>query len=179
MISSPVLRGDELRVEEITGTEVVPLTYELRYRVWSKETRLIGSFEKIGVICDEHETHSRHWAAFSPQGTLVASARLCIHDSQQHVPEEYCYSELDLPRPVASINRLVVERSARNRGIAQELDLRRIEAAKNSGAACIVVAPTNNDRIRALEKFGFSLKEFRNKSNYLEDFWLSSMVLEL
>jgi predicted GNAT family N-acyltransferase len=178
-MASPVPLRDEFRVEEITGTDVVPLTYQLRYRVWSKETRLIGSFEQMGVICDEHETHSRHWAAFSPEGTLVASARLCIHDDQQHVPEEYCYTELDLPSPVASINRLVVERSARNRGIAQKLDLQRIEAAKNSEAACIVAAPTSDDRIRALEKFGFSLKEFRNKSNYLDNFWLSSMVLEL
>src|SRR5579862_8803771 len=103
--------GDEFRVEEITGTDVVPLTYELRYRVWSKETRLISSVERLGVIYDEHESHSRHWAAFSREGSLVASARLCIHDAQQHVPDEYCYTELDLASPLASINRLVVEQS--------------------------------------------------------------------
>jgi predicted GNAT family N-acyltransferase len=176
---SPVLRGDEFRIAEITGTELVPLTYKLRYRVWSKETRLVDSIHQMGAICDEHEAHSRHWAAFSQEGILVASARLCMHDAKERVPDEYCYTGLDLPPPLASINRLVVERSARNRGIAEQLDLQRIEAAKNAGAACIVGAPTSDNRIRALGKLGFSLKGSRGKSHYLEDFWLSVMVLDL
>jgi hypothetical protein len=176
MMASPAPSQDEFRVEEITGTNVVPLTYELRYRVWSKETRLIDSFQKMGVIRDEHEAHSRHWAAFSWGGTLAASARLCIHDTKQHVPEDYCYTDLDIQSPVASINRLVVEPSARTRGI---MDWHRIEAAKNAGGACIVAAPTSENRIRALERFGFSLRGFRRKSNYLETFSLSVMVRDL
>jgi len=155
-MASPILREDEFRIEEVTGTEVVPLTYELRYRVWSKETRLVDSIQQLGIIHDEHESHSRHWAAFSHEGILVASARLCIHDTQEHVPDEYCYTGLDLPTPVASINRLVVEKSARDCGMAQKLDSHLIEAARNSGAACIVAAPTSNNRIRALGKFGFT-----------------------
>ena len=172
-------KSDDFRVEEITGTDIVPLTYELRYRVWSKETQLLDSFEKKGVICDEHESHSRHWAAFSPEGSLVASARLCIHATQQHLPDEYCYTELDLPTPLASINRLVVEKCARNRGLAKELDLQRIEAAKTAGAACIVAASSSGDRSRALQKLGFLPKDFKCKSHYLESFWLSVMVLDL
>ncbi len=177
-VASPV-QLDGFRVVEITGTEPVALTYELRYRVWSKERQLIGNLQRAGVIKDEHEVHARHWAAFSREGTLVASARLCIHEQQQDLPDAYCYTELDVPSPVASINRLVVERCARNRGVAQMLDAQRIEAAKKAGAACIVAAPTSDMRVRALERFGFSLTDSRSKSHYLEDFSLSVMVLYL
>jgi GNAT superfamily N-acetyltransferase len=169
----------EFRVEEITGTNFVPLTYELRYRVWANEVPLIDSVHAAGVICDEHEAHSRHWGAFSSGGTLVASARLCIHDTQQYLPEEYCYTELDLPTPIASINRLVVEQSARNRGIAKQLDLQRIEAAKNAGAACIVAYSTNHRRIKGLGKLGFAITRARCKCSYEKDSWASVMVLGL
>lgn len=172
-------KWDEFHVEEITGTDIVPLTYALRYRVWSKETQLLDSFEQKGIICDEHESHSRHWGAFSPDGSLVAAARLCIHDARTALPDEYCYTELDLPTPFASINRLVVSQCARNRGIAKELDLKRIEAAKKAGAASIVVASTSDSRTRALQNLGFLPKNVRCKSHYLEDFWLSVMVLNL
>jgi predicted GNAT family N-acyltransferase len=133
----------------------------------------------MGAISDEHEAHSRHWAAFSPEGNLVAAARLCIHEKQQDVPEGYCYSDLDLQSPVASLNRLVVEKSARNRGIAQKLDLHRIKAAQNAGAACIVAAPTSGMRIQALEKVGFLVTSSRCKCSYKTDFWLAVMILDL
>lgn len=172
-------KSDDFRVEEITGTDVVPLSYELRYRVWANEVQLIDSVHVAGVICDEHETHARHWGTFSPEGTLVASARLCIHDTQQHLPEDYCYTELDLPTPLASINRLVVEQCARNYGIAKQLDLQRIEAAKNAGVACIVAYSTNHMRITALEKLGFVITPSRCKCSYRKDSWASVMVLYL
>ena len=80
---------------------------------------------------------------------------------------------------MASINRLVVEQSTRNRNLAQALDLQRIEAAKSVGAACIVVAPTDDRRVRALGKAGFSLTSSKCKSIYMENLWLPVMVLNL
>jgi len=97
-MGSLVSLRDEFRVEEITGTDVVPLTYEFRYRVRSKEIRLIDSLHQMGIICDEHESRSRHWAAFSWEGILGASARLCIHDSQQHVPDSWICNPSKLPK---------------------------------------------------------------------------------
>jgi predicted GNAT family N-acyltransferase len=176
---SPVPLGEEFRVEEITGTEWVPLTYELRYRVWSREVQLPESFRRKGLIRDEHEDHARHWAVLSDAGILVASARLCVHESERDIPEADCYTQLQVPHPVASINRLVVEQSARKRNLAQALDLQRIEAAKGAGAACIVVAPTDDRRVRALGKVGFSLTSSKCKSIYLDDLWLPVMVLNL
>ena len=179
MMSSPISLGEEFRVEEVTGTEWVRLTYELRYRVWSREVQLPESFQRKGLICDEHEDHARHWAVFSDTGILVASARLCVHESERDIPEADCYTQLQLPHPVASINRLVVEQSTRNRNLAQALDLQRIEAAKSVGAACIVVAPTDDRRVRALGKAGFTLTSSKCKSIYMENLWLPVMVLNL
>jgi len=170
---------ESFRVEEITGTDLVPLTYALRFRVWSKEVQLPDSFQQQGLICDDHEDHARHWGVLSDTGNLVASARLCVHEREQDIPEADCYSELRLPHPVASINRLVVEQFVQKRGFAQALDGHRIEAARSAGAACIVVAPTDDGRVRALRKAGFSLTTSKCKSIYVDNLWLPVMVLYL
>jgi len=167
------------RVEEITGTDLVPLTFALRYRVWSKEVQLPDSFQRQGLICDDHEDHARHWGVLTDSGSLVASARLCVHENEQDIPEADCYTELRLPHPIASINRLVVERFARKRNFAHSLDLHRIAAARSAGAACIVVAPTDDYRVRALQKAGFSLTSSKCKSIYVDALFLPVMVMYL
>jgi predicted GNAT family N-acyltransferase len=169
---------DNFQVVEITGTNLVPLTYDLRYRVWSKEIRVPDSLGQNGQIYDDHEDHARHWAVAAKNGTLVASARLCVHESEKDIPEADFYTELKLPHPVASINRLVVEQSVRNLGLARHLDSHRIEAARNAGAACIVVAATDDQRVRSLGKAGFSLTCCKCKSIYVEGVWLPVMVME-
>ena len=63
-MASPMPLRDEFRVEEITNTNLVSLTYELRYRIWSKESSLIDAVHQQGVICDEHDAHSQHWQRF-------------------------------------------------------------------------------------------------------------------
>lgn len=135
----------------------MPLSFALRYRVWSKEVQLPDSFQGAGLICDDHDDHARHWGVLSDTGCLVGSARLCVHERVQDIPEADCYTELQLPHPITSINRLVIEHFARKRNLDYSLDLHRIEAAQSAGAACIVVAPTDEGRVRALGKSGFSL----------------------
>jgi GNAT superfamily N-acetyltransferase len=170
---------ENLSVREITGTHLVPLTYALRYLVWSRQVELPELFQQNGQIYDDHEDHARHWAVSAGDETLVASARLCIHENEQEIPEADLYTELKLPCPVASINRLVVEQSARNHGLARLLDSHRIGAARDAGAACIVVAPTDDQRVRALLKAGFSLTSSKCKSIYVKDLWLPVMVMNL
>jgi hypothetical protein len=109
----------------------------------------------------------------------VGSARLCVHGRVQDIPEADCYTELQLPHPIASINRLVIEHFARKHNLAHTLDLHRIEAAQSAGAACIVVAPTDDGRVRALGKSGFSLTSSKCKSIYVDDVWLPVMAMYL
>lgn len=168
---------DTFRVEEITGTEAVTSAYELRYRVWSMETRLIDTFHRAGAICDEHDTHARHWAAFDGY-KLVAAARMCIHDTQEESPDAPAFSMIRVPTPVATINRLVVLSSVCNRGLAKKLDEHRIAAATADGAKCILgtAAPR---RIAALEKLGFHLTGDSWIPPYCESQAMKGMVLVL
>jgi predicted GNAT family N-acyltransferase len=170
---------EDFRVQEITDTHLVPLSYALRYSVWSKAVQLAEIFQKEGLIRDEHDSHARHWGVLSDTGNLVASARMCIHDDPQDIPDADFYSELLVPFPVASINRLVVNQSVRGRKLARSLDSRRIEAARTMGAACVVVAPTDDHRVRALGEAGFSLTSSKCKSIYVDNIWLPVMVLHL
>lgn len=173
-------KADEgFQLREITGTELVSLTYKLRYRVCSKEVLLSEDIQQRGLICDEHEGHARHWGVLSDDGILVASSRMCIHETEEGIPEAELYTQLQLPRPIASINRLVVDDYARKRNFARSLDTLRIEAARSARAACIVVAPTNGRRVRALENLGFSLTSAKCQSIYVHALWLPVMVMHL
>jgi len=167
------------RVQEITDTDLVPLSYALRYRVWSKEVQLAKNFQKEGLIRDEHDSHARHWGVLSNTGNLVASARMCVHHDPQDIPEADFYSQLQVPSPVASINRLVVDQCVRGSKLARSLDSHRIEAARMMGAACIVAAPTGDYRVRALGEAGFSLTSGKCRSIYVDNLWLPVMVLHL
>ncbi len=166
---------DEFRVEEITGTDLVALTYELRYRVWSGETPLLPHIQKQGLIVDEHEIHARHWAAFEGD-QIVAAARMCIHEVQEESPDAPAFSKIRLPTPVATLNRLVVLRSVRKLGLANQLDHCRILAAKSDGAKCVVgtFAPA---RIAAVEKLGFHLTGEQWTQSYCESPAMHGMVL--
>jgi predicted GNAT family N-acyltransferase len=157
----------------------VPLSYALRYRVWSSEVQLAENFQKEGLIRDEHDSHARHWGVLSDKGNLVASARMCVHHDLQSISEADFYSQLEVPSPVASINRLVVDQCVRGRKLGSSLDSHRIEAARMMGAACIVVAPTDDYRVRALGIAGFSLTSCKCKSIYVDNLWLPVMVLHL
>jgi predicted GNAT family N-acyltransferase len=169
---------NNLRLEEITSTDHVPLTYELRYRVWAREAHLSAPVKDKGLIYDEHDSHARHWAIFSQGVDMVAAARLCIHERQDDVPDGsgYSYHGFHLPTPIASINRLVVERSYRKLGIANHLDLLRIEVARQSGAACLMVAAGGN-RMKSLCDLGFSRTESVYNSVYVENYQLPLLVL--
>jgi predicted GNAT family N-acyltransferase len=167
----------EFRIEEITGTDVVPLTYELRHRVWSKEIQLIDAVQNAGLICDEHDSHARHWAVFAGE-QIVAAARMCIHDRQEETPDFPPFALLQLPRPVATINRLVVHESARKQGLARKLDFCRIDAARTSGAKCIA-ATCVEQRIIPLERLGFRLTGAQWMQPYASSLKFHAMILSI
>jgi GNAT superfamily N-acetyltransferase len=103
---------------------------------------------------------------------------MCIHDEQEESPDAPAFSKIRLPAPVATINRLVVVPSARKFGLAKQLDERRIFAAKNGGAKCVVgtAAPA---RIAALERLGFRLTGDLWIQPYCESLAMHGMVLML
>jgi len=167
----------DLQVREITGTDLVPTTFRLRYEVWSAETKLLPHIQKQGLIADAHEAHARHWAVLDG-GELMAAARMCIHEVQEESPDASTFSRIRLSTPVATINRLVVRPSVRNVGLAKQLDECRILAARDSGAKCVAVtaAPTRFD---ALQRLGFRLAGDWIQPSFCESPAMHGMLLML
>jgi GNAT superfamily N-acetyltransferase len=166
---SPLLR-------EITNTRWVARTFSLRFEVWNAETTLRPQVREQQLIADEHDARARHWAAFCGD-EVVAAARMCIHQNQAESPDAPAFSEICLPVPVATVNRLVVHPSLRNRGLGSKLCKFRIEAAKQDGAKCVVGTFTE-ERIASLEKFGFRLTGHRWTPNHAESLVAYAMVLK-
>lgn len=167
----------DVRVREITGTDFVPLTFPLRYEVWKDEAELTASVRAQELITDEHDEHARHWAAFDG-GEMVASARMCIHKLQDETPDAATFKEVVLPSPIATINRLVVKNQWRKSGIAGQFDVRRIEAAREGSAAC-VVGTFFDWRIAPMQSRGFKLTEYRWTMPYMESLTGRGMILIL
>ncbi len=165
-----------LELREITGTPHVPATFRLRYDVWNAELLLRAEVNEAGLITDEHDAHARHWAVFN-DGEIVAAARMCIHKNLVDTPDAPAFSGMMLHSPVATLNRLVVHRSARHFGAASLLDDQRISAARADGANCIVgTFPTS--RVPALKKRGFCLNGQIWTPTYADAFISYAMVLD-
>ena len=166
-----------VQVREITGTQYVPLTFHLRFQVWSDEAELTASVRAQALITDEHDEHARHWAAFV-DCKMVAAARMCIHELQEETPDAEAFKAMKLRVPIATINRLVVKRQWRKCGIARQFDTQRIEAAREGRAAC-VVGTAFDWRVASLQRYGFTPTEYRWTMPYLESLTARAMVLIL
>jgi GNAT superfamily N-acetyltransferase len=168
---------DYIQIREITGSEVVSLTFHLRFEVWNNATALKAPIRAQGIISDEHDEHARHWAAFHGD-EMVAAARMCIHKLKEESPDAQVFHEMPLPVPVAANNYLVVKRAFQRRGIARQLDIFRIHAAREGNAACVVLT-TQDGRIAQLEQLGFKLTKFRCTPLFTESIVARGMVLIL
>ncbi len=90
-------------------------------------------------------------------GSLIASARLTMHfsldDSYRDV-QLWKRSGRLLPLPTVDLGRLVVLKDYRGKGMAQALNVVRIESAKQMGAKSIMVTASEGNA-RLLRKLGF------------------------
>lgn len=177
MILQASTQSRSLALREITETNWVAKTFSLRFVVWNAETTLRPQVRDQGLISDEHDAHARHWAAFCGD-EMVAAARMCIHTDQRESPDAAAFFQICLPVPVATMNRLIVHPSARNRGLASKLCQCRVEAAKHEGAKCVVATATGK-RIVSLEKLGFRLTGTEWIPKYAESLVTHGMALML
>jgi len=127
----------------------------LRVRAWATE---IPEVVSLGVWLDHFDETARHWVMLR-EGEPIAAARLTVHQSLDEVPEPEVYVGVfpdPLPTPIASINRLVVDPSARGLGLSRRLDLCRLDAAEACGCRCVVgETPSGERRVKQLESLGF------------------------
>lgn len=124
---------------ELTTEADIRAAQELRYKVWQLEGAVIEQPE-LGIITDKHDDHAIHWGAFD-EGRLIGSARLCLHENLTDAPDGELFSHIDLPTPIASMNRMVVLNTHRGIGIGTKFDDVRLCKARSLGAAAIIATP--------------------------------------
>jgi len=156
MMLSQTERSSYGSTRELVTPSDIEAAQRLRYTVWRSEGVVIHHTERK-VIADHHDEHAIHWGVFDGD-QLVGAARLCIHDQLAETPDAEMFLTADIRSPVASMNRLVVLRSHRGRGIGGHLDRVRIQRARDVGARTIVAAPVNmNPRKLSLIALGFQV----------------------
>src|SRR4051812_39912587 len=124
----------DFKILEVPPTDCILIEKigQLRVRAWATE---IPEVVKMGIWLDQFDNVGRHWVVLR-EGEPIAAARMTINQSLAEVPKPEVYVGVlsePLPAPIASINRLVVDPSARGLGLSRQLDLCRIEAAEASG----------------------------------------------
>jgi predicted GNAT family N-acyltransferase len=99
----------------------------------------------------------RHWIVRNENNEIIAAARMTLHDSLDDGYRDvqlWKRSGKYLPLPTVDLGRLVVLYSYRGRGIAQMLNVVRIEAARQMQAKSIMVTASEGNA-RLLRKLGF------------------------
>ena len=141
-------------VRELVRASEVEAAQRLRYVVWQSEGVVIHHPERES-IADHHDDHATHWGVYD-EDQLVGAARLCLHDELGEAPDAELFVNADIPTPVASMNRLVVLKSYRGRGIGGWLDHVRIQKAREWNARTVIITPVNVDsRKKSLSGLGF------------------------
>lgn len=102
-----------------------------------------------GLWLDEDDQTALHWVVLA-QGALAGCARLTLDVSRVRP----VLLASGFSTPVAMMERLALHESVRGRGLSRELDVRRIQAARERGASTVAVE-THERRIPALERLGF------------------------
>jgi predicted GNAT family N-acyltransferase len=157
--SSNPQQADESQQQQGRDGDILHRIGQLRYRVWGEEEGSLDvrQFPDRAWV-DDSDCAARHWVAEDrATGELVGAARLTLHSSPE---DQYRDMEIwrragkPLPLPTADLGRLVVLRSCRGRGVAQQLNRLRMQAAQEMGAASMMVTASAGNA-RLLQKLGF------------------------
>jgi GNAT superfamily N-acetyltransferase len=142
-----------IRIRLLTRVEI-PGAQELRFAVWTAEGVDVRYPATKKIACS-HDHHSVHWGAFDGD-RLIGSARLCVHANVEEAPDGHLFAHHQIPLPVASLNRLVLEKAYRGLGIGKALDHVRVEFARRARVrALLATAVSRESRILAFRKMGF------------------------
>ncbi len=145
---------------QITDRATIAEIARFRVRVWRHSGIELGSGPEHEAWTDLHDQHATHFAIWDG-ARLVASARLCLHERIEDVPD---YERLRkvvhgwpvLPAPIACFNRLVVHPLFRRRGLAEALDRVRLSTAKAMGARSVFLTVPAY-RVNAVKRLGFTV----------------------
>lgn len=131
---------------------------QLRYQVWEQENSINAALFPDRCWVDSLDPVGRHWVLQdTASGEWMATARLTIHadleDSYRDV-QLWRKCGKHLPLPTVDLGRLVVLNKFRGRGLAQLLNITRMNVAHEMGAQSIMVTASEGNA-RLLKKLGF------------------------
>lgn len=113
-----------------------------RQRVWEETDPILAKQLFINGYYDKFDDHAFHWGVFE-DGRLIAAARLSKHYTINDLPDQHLLNgiaALQIDFPIASMNRLVVDKKFQDNGISALLDRARLEKACEIGCHSICVA---------------------------------------
>ena len=131
----------------------------LRATVWRRSGVQVRTAQHRRYFADDHDEHALHFIALDA-GLVVAAARACLHEDPFEVPDATLFGRYleRVGSPVGSINRLVVDRPFRGRGLARSLDAQRLASLRMRGCRSVVcwwAKASGSTRLAALMKLGF------------------------
>jgi GNAT superfamily N-acetyltransferase len=143
-----------LMVETASDSALLEEIYPLRARVWAGRGVLIQDFGD-GLWNDLHDTHATHWVMRRADGAIVASARICIHEPSEPLPDAIECHGLGGSK-IAVLGRLVVDPEYQRSGISRLLDATRIAYARQQGCDAVLASTSAGAaRVRSLQAIGF------------------------
>ena len=151
----------DLEIKQITDPTILQRIYYLRAEIWRDFLKVanLDSLFKQNMYTDIHDNHALHWAIIS-EDRVLGAARMCIHDTLSSIPraQAFMHSNVPIPSPIASFNRLVIHPDARGQKLTKRFDQVRVEEAKQRNCQSVVVGMsefTPPYRVNSLKKIGF------------------------
>ncbi|WP_462151934.1 GNAT family N-acetyltransferase [Pseudoalteromonas xiamenensis] len=126
----------------------------LRASIWQDNQHSDRQKACQHVWLEEADKHAHLWAVTSEAG-MIATARLCISNNLNHLPEQELYDGLELPAPFATMGRLVVAPSWRGKGIASALIRERLNLCDDLGVKSLLLDCPEH-RVPVMQRYGFS-----------------------
>ncbi|MFO0561174.1 MAG: GNAT family N-acyltransferase [Polyangiales bacterium] len=135
----------EVQLCRVASEALIDELGAFRVEVWDHEKTARAGAAAANNWRDPVDAVAWHWLV-RDRGVLVAAARLSLHTDGSDLPDAHLFGDElgalhgSRSAPLASMNRLVVATTHRNRGVARRLTAERILAAMAARATVVVVS---------------------------------------
>lgn len=127
-------------VTEIDFKDYKDEILSLRQRAWEQTDFSLMKQVFTNGFHDEYDDCAFHWGILSDDKTLIASARLSKHNSQDSLPDHHLLNDistLNFELPIGSLNRLSVDKKYQGRGYSKLFDEIRVAKAIEIGCKSV------------------------------------------